>query len=365
MANVSERKETGRERRGGLRAVFAVTGYRWLWTARTLSQWGDVANNVALALPVLRVTGSGLGVAGVVAAEILPILLLAPLAGVVVDRLPRRGVMITADLDRHQRDDERQRRHGREPGGGRRQQHTRCGEQRRGDEEDPPAATVAGRARCRGEDQLGQVRERGQHAQRERRHGYATGTEVDEVAPHDRSPGRGSDPQQRLAHDDCGHAATARSRPLAEPSTSIPTPLVTLRQTESCRPFATVGVITNGVPVHADALFGGQGARWVARVRQSDALVAAKEFKEAGDEVRVIFAGAATKWPGILADPDHRAHRAYREVADTVLGACGCCARAFEAEGSVEGAHVRLVDEFQGHPSIRALVTDRFAVISI
>jgi len=84
----------------GLRAVFALPGYRRLWAARTISQWGDVAASVALALLVFQLTGSGLGVSVVVAAEIVPVLLLAPLAGLVVDRLPRRTVMIAADLAR-------------------------------------------------------------------------------------------------------------------------------------------------------------------------------------------------------------------------------------------------------------------------
>ncbi|WP_199562171.1 MFS transporter [Micromonospora deserti] len=80
--------------------MFAIRGYRRLWAARTVSQWGDVAAAVALSLLVLELTGSALGVAGVVAAEIVPVLLLTPLAGVVVDRLPRRTVMISADLVR-------------------------------------------------------------------------------------------------------------------------------------------------------------------------------------------------------------------------------------------------------------------------
>jgi predicted MFS family arabinose efflux permease len=49
---------------------------------------------------VLDRTGSGVGVAGVVAAEILPVLLLAPFAGVVVDRLSPVRVMVAADLAR-------------------------------------------------------------------------------------------------------------------------------------------------------------------------------------------------------------------------------------------------------------------------
>lgn len=68
--------------------------------ARTASQAGDVVQFTALALLVYRLTGSGLGVSGVVLAEIAPVLLLAPLAGPLVDRLPRVAVMIAADMVR-------------------------------------------------------------------------------------------------------------------------------------------------------------------------------------------------------------------------------------------------------------------------
>lgn len=84
----------------GLRSVLANPGYRRLWAARTVSQCGDVAQFVTVALLVLRLTGSGLGVSGVVVAEIAPVLLLAPLAGPLVDRLSRVRVMITSDLAR-------------------------------------------------------------------------------------------------------------------------------------------------------------------------------------------------------------------------------------------------------------------------
>ncbi|MDQ3153278.1 MAG: hypothetical protein M3R63_16715 [Actinomycetota bacterium] len=50
--------------------------YRRLWMARTVSQWGDAFNTVALALLVYSLTGSGLGVSAVVVAEIIPVLAL-------------------------------------------------------------------------------------------------------------------------------------------------------------------------------------------------------------------------------------------------------------------------------------------------
>ena len=79
-----------------MRNVFAQPGYRRLWSARTASQWGDVFATVALSLLVLDLTGSALGVSAVVAVEIIPVLLLAPFAGTLVDRLPRIPVMVTS-----------------------------------------------------------------------------------------------------------------------------------------------------------------------------------------------------------------------------------------------------------------------------
>lgn len=86
--------------RPGLRSLLSQPAYRRLWTARTVSQVGDVAQFTTLALLVVMLTGSGLGVSVVVLAEIVPVLLLAPLAGSLVDRLPRVKVMVAADLVR-------------------------------------------------------------------------------------------------------------------------------------------------------------------------------------------------------------------------------------------------------------------------
>lgn len=84
----------------GLRELLARPAYRRLWLARTASQCGDVLQFTTLALLLIHLTGSGLGVSGVVLAEIAPVLLLAPLAGSLVDRLPRVKVMVGADLVR-------------------------------------------------------------------------------------------------------------------------------------------------------------------------------------------------------------------------------------------------------------------------
>lgn len=49
-------------------------------------------------------------------------------------------------------------------------------------------------------------------------------------------------------------------------------------------------------------------------------MIGTEEFKQAGDEVRLIFDGAATAWVGELAKPDHRYHELFQAVRDRVAG---------------------------------------------
>ena len=74
--------------------------FRRLFLAHSVSRGGDAFNTVALVVLVFDLTGSGLGVAGAVMFEVLPVLLLGPIAGLAADRLPRRKLMVGADLFR-------------------------------------------------------------------------------------------------------------------------------------------------------------------------------------------------------------------------------------------------------------------------
>lgn len=84
----------------GMRRALQRPGFRRLFAAQTISRWGDTFNSVALVILVYQLTGSGLKVAGTVAFEIVPVVLLGFVAGAVVDRYSRRRVMVIADLAR-------------------------------------------------------------------------------------------------------------------------------------------------------------------------------------------------------------------------------------------------------------------------
>ena len=59
--------------------------------------------------------------------------------------------------------------------------------------------------------------------------------------------------------------------------------------------------------------------------RVFNALAAAYDFKQRGDDVSVQFQGAGTRWIGELSKEDHPAHALYKEVEDTIAGvSCGC-----------------------------------------
>lgn len=84
----------------GYRSLGRNRGFRRLWMAQTVSRAGDSIHYVALVVLVFDLTGSGFAVSGAVIFEALPVVLFGALAGAVVDRYPRRTVMICADLAR-------------------------------------------------------------------------------------------------------------------------------------------------------------------------------------------------------------------------------------------------------------------------
>ena len=83
-----------------IRRALRRPAFRRLFFAQTVSRWGDTFNAVAFVIVVFNLTGSGVKVGGAVIMEISPVVAVGFIAGTVVDRLPRRRVMIAADIGR-------------------------------------------------------------------------------------------------------------------------------------------------------------------------------------------------------------------------------------------------------------------------
>lgn len=80
--------------------VVRSPSYAPLWLGQLLSNFGDTLHYIALVVLVFQLTGEGIAVAALAAAEIVPLFLLGPIAGVLIDRMSRKAVLVGADLFR-------------------------------------------------------------------------------------------------------------------------------------------------------------------------------------------------------------------------------------------------------------------------
>lgn len=98
--------------------------------------------------------------------------------------------------------------------------------------------------------------------------------------------------------------------------------------------------------------------------RVVNALETAKEFIETdGDTVEIIFDGAGTQWIPVLEDEDHRYHALYDAIQEEVV-VCDYCVNAYDVGEEVDDSDVERLGEFEGHPSIRSLVSDGYEIIT-
>ncbi len=113
-----------------------------------------------------------------------------------------------------------------------------------------------------------------------------------------------------------------------------------------------------GVVVLADTETAGDLGRAV------NALITAREAKEAGDDVTIVFDGAGTKWVSELSNPEHEYSELLQRVSDVVAGACSYCAKAYGVKDAVERADVPLLADYDDHPSLRGLVSEGYEVVT-
>lgn len=74
--------------------------YRFVWSGQLVSEIGDNFNNVAVFSLAFANTQSGMAVAGILLARGVGVMLAGPIAGVLLDRMDRKRIMILSDLAR-------------------------------------------------------------------------------------------------------------------------------------------------------------------------------------------------------------------------------------------------------------------------
>ncbi len=97
----------------------------------------------------------------------------------------------------------------------------------------------------------------------------------------------------------------------------------------------------------------------------SNSFILAMEAIENGDDLKIIFDGAGTKWIGELEKEDHKLHRIYLSLKGNITGACKYCARAYGVIDQVENAGLNLIDEYKNHPSLRSLIVNGYHILSV
>ena len=103
--------------------------------------------------------------------------------------------------------------------------------------------------------------------------------------------------------------------------------------------------------------------------RVFNALAAAYDFKQRGDDVTILFQGAGTRWIGELSKTEHPAHTLFEEVKDKVAGASSGCADVFGATEEVKKSGFDLISEnpvpgTSGLPSLAKLASEGYPVLT-
>ena len=111
------------------------------------------------------------------------------------------------------------------------------------------------------------------------------------------------------------------------------------------------------------------GSQEEALGRVFNALAAAYDFKQRGDDVSIQFQGAGTRWIGELAKEDHPAHALYKEVEDTVAGVSCGCADVFGGSEEAQASGFDLITDnavpgTTGLPSLAALVSEGRSILT-
>ncbi len=98
--------------------------------------------------------------------------------------------------------------------------------------------------------------------------------------------------------------------------------------------------------------------------RVVNALEFAKELQDHNDTVSIVFDGGGTTWIPELADENHKANPLYNAVKQNIDGACKFCSKAFGVINEVRKTDVKLLDDNDGHPSLRNYIVNGYQIVT-
>jgi len=98
--------------------------------------------------------------------------------------------------------------------------------------------------------------------------------------------------------------------------------------------------------------------------RVLNALAAAYDFKQADEEVKILFQGTGTRWPEELAKESHKAHKLYLGIKENILGVSAACSEVWGANPSgLDLIADNPLPETAGLPSLAKLRKEGYTIL--
>ncbi len=102
--------------------------------------------------------------------------------------------------------------------------------------------------------------------------------------------------------------------------------------------------------------------------RAFHALLYTRELKDIGHDVRLIFDGGGTRWIEEFSKPDNKFAELYNSLkaSGVIAGVCDFCVPAFGGDKElIKKEGLPLSGEYNGHPSLSALISDGYQIITL
>jgi hypothetical protein len=102
--------------------------------------------------------------------------------------------------------------------------------------------------------------------------------------------------------------------------------------------------------------------------RVFNGLAVAHNFKQRGEEVKVLFLGTGTRWIAELSKPDNPVHGLFELVKDKVAGVSQACTDVFGTADEVKASEFNFLNDnpipgTAGMPSVAGLMEQGFSVL--